>query len=59
MSKKAPTIAEFMTRSTLTISHSASLNEAHELMRRHQIRHLPVVSQNEVIGVVSIRDLHL
>src|SRR6185369_17259753 len=32
---------------------------AHELMRAHHIRHLPVLHGGKLIGLVSERDLHL
>jgi CBS domain-containing protein len=51
------TIREFMTRSPHTIGVDQSLAVAHELMRRHQIRHLPVVRDGELVGIVSQRDL--
>ena len=59
MSDKVPTVANFMTRSPTTIEHSAPLSQAHGIMRKEQIRHLPVTDGSVVIGVVSVRDLHL
>jgi acetoin utilization protein AcuB len=59
MSEKLPTIANFMTRSPTTIDHSASLAEAHAVMRKEQIRHLPVTDGTVVVGMVTLRDLHL
>jgi acetoin utilization protein AcuB len=52
-------IASYMTRSPITIGRSASLAKAHELMREHDIRHLPVVHGGCVVGIVSRGDLHL
>ena len=48
-----------MTRQPFTIDRHASLADAHELMREHQIRHLPVIEDRELVGIVSIGDLHL
>ncbi|MBT8494819.1 MAG: CBS domain-containing protein [Deltaproteobacteria bacterium] len=59
MSEKVPKVANFMTRSPTTIEHSSTLSHAHEVMRKEQIRHLPVTDGSVVIGVVSVRDLHL
>jgi acetoin utilization protein AcuB len=33
--------------------------QAHELMRNHGIRHLPVLEGGALVGIVSERDLHL
>lgn len=54
-----PTLARYMTRKPWTIDRKAKMAEAHRLMREHQIRHLPVVEEGRVVGVVSMRDLHL
>ena len=54
-----PTLARYMTRNPWTIAPSAMMAEAHRLMREHAIRHLPVVDGGRVVGIVSMRDLHL
>lgn len=48
-----------MTRQPWTIERSATLTAAHQLMRRHAIRHLPVMDAGKLVGIVSERDLHL
>jgi acetoin utilization protein AcuB len=48
-----------MTSSPATIEASRSLAEAHRTMRRHGIRHLPVVAGGSLVGILSLRDLHL
>ncbi|HQR44630.1 MAG TPA: CBS domain-containing protein [Thermoanaerobaculia bacterium] len=53
------TIARHMTSSPATIEASRSLAEAHRTMRRHGIRHLPVVAGGSLVGILSLRDLHL
>lgn len=35
------------------------MSQAHELMRSHRIRHLPVLAAGKLVGIVSDRDLHL
>jgi acetoin utilization protein AcuB len=52
-----PPIGRYMTRQPWTLPPNASLGDAHQLMRAHAIRHLPVVANGHVIGVVSERDL--
>lgn len=54
-----PTVDRYMTPSPLTIRQDAPLTEAHELMRAHTIRHLPVLEGRELVGLVSLGDLHL
>jgi acetoin utilization protein AcuB len=53
------TVLEFMTPSPYTIGDDQSLSRAHELMREHRIRHLPVLHGGKLVGVVSLGDLHL
>jgi len=54
-----PAVSHYMTRQPLTIERTASLAEAHGMMRKYQIRHLPVLGQGNLVGVVTLRDLHL
>ena len=54
-----PPISRYMTRQPWTIERSATLTAAHQLMRHHAIRHLPVMDAGKLVGIVSERDLHL
>jgi acetoin utilization protein AcuB len=54
-----PPISRYMTRQPWTIERGATLTAAHELMRSHAIRHLPVMDAGKLVGIVSERDLHL
>ena len=36
-----------------------TISDAHQAMREHRIRHLPVVDGRRLVGIVSDRDLHL
>lgn len=47
-----------MTHCPHTIGADQPLRAAHELMRRHSIRHLPVLRGSQLVGIVSQRDLH-
>lgn len=51
------TVADWMTRDPETIEPSESTEMAATLMIHGGFRHLPVVEDGTVIGVVSIRDL--
>jgi acetoin utilization protein AcuB len=52
-----PAVSRFMTSSPWTIERTATLADAHELMSDHKIRHLPVVDNGELCGIISERDL--
>src|SRR5216110_3781120 len=59
--KKPPsrTMRDYMTASPHTVDKDRTLAEAHELMRTHQIRHLPVLHGGALVGIVTQRDLAL
>lgn len=42
----------------VTLDDSANLDEAERLMRNESIRHLPVLSQGRIVGMLSQRDLY-
>ena len=42
-----------------SIGPGASLADAHRMMRAYRIRHLPVLSDHRLVGIVSQRDLLL
>lgn len=50
-------IEEVMTRDLLTVSPSQSVRECMALMTENHIRHLPVVEDGQLIGLVSIGDV--
>jgi CBS domain-containing protein len=54
---KTTRIASIMTANPLTVSPSNSLDECMAIMVHKHIRHLPVVDQKKVVGVVSIGDI--
>jgi len=51
------TVDEIMTSSLFTLEADASLLDLHTLMRERNIRHVPVVADGELLGIVSNRDL--
>jgi acetoin utilization protein AcuB len=53
------TIRAFMTATPHTIDRADSIDTALALMRAHHIRHLPVLDEERLVGVVSERDLML
>lgn len=59
MSKPIPTIQKFMTTQPHSIGRDQPMAKAHQMMREHHIRHLPVLTGGELVGVLSDRDLNL
>jgi acetoin utilization protein AcuB len=59
MAMLMPTMSRYMTPQPWTIRKDAKMSQAHELMRAHRIRHLPVLEGGKLVGIVSDRDLHL
>lgn len=56
-SSKDTTIGELMTKSPFTVNLDTSIEECMEMMSNKRIRHLPVVDNGKVIGVISIGDV--
>src|SRR3989304_4564341 len=54
---KATKIGERMTRDLDTVGPRTDIAEAADHMARLKIRHLPVLEEGELVGVLSIRDL--
>ena len=48
---------QFMTREVISISPQLRVTEAMEVMTNKRVRHLPVMEDGKVIGMVSIGDL--
>jgi acetoin utilization protein AcuB len=59
MSKTIPKIQKYMTTAPISIDRQETIASAHRRMREHDIRHLPVTQGDELVGIVSQRDLHL
>ena len=52
-------IDDCMAPTPLFVGKSATMAEAHATMRENRIRHLPVIEDGTLLGLVSIRDLLL
>jgi CBS domain-containing protein len=50
-------VAEIMTREPLTITEDTALEEIVELMEKNQVKRLPVIRDNKVVGIVSRANL--
>ena len=51
------TVSEIMTAKVLTISRSNTVEECLQLMTDRHLRHLPVVEEKKLVGLISIGDL--
>lgn len=56
MKKRVP-ISQIMTKNVVTISTKDDLVTAEELFKKNRIRHIPVTSGNEILGMLSYTDL--
>ena len=54
-----PSVSRYMTTKPRTVAPTDPMTVAHELMRERGFRHLPVVHEGKLIGILSDRDLHL
>jgi acetoin utilization protein AcuB len=50
-------VAEVMSRTVVTLTPEQTLRDAVELLRSKHIRHLPVVENSKLIGIVTDRDV--
>lgn len=55
---KTTTVAEVMTRNPDTILPTESVQTALDLMAARGYRHLPVIDEGKLYGIISIRDLY-
>ncbi len=56
MKQKVP-VSEIMSKDLITLSPDQSLYEANKLFNRHNIRHIPVVENKKLVGMISHTDL--
>ena len=52
------TAQEIMNANPVTIQITESLSTALKLMTEHNIRSLPILEKDQVVGIVDIRDLY-
>ena len=56
MNSNAP-ISTIMTRELVTLNLNDSLYEAERLFKKNRIRHIPVVDNEQIVGILSYTDL--
>jgi acetoin utilization protein AcuB len=50
-------VGEWMERKLITIDRSTTIQEAISLMKKHSIRHLPVIEEGQLAGLVTEGDM--
>jgi len=55
--KRREPVSKIMTTDLITINHTNSLDDAEKLFQKHKIRHIPVVNNKKIIGILSLTDL--
>ncbi len=56
-SSKATRVSEIMTSELVSVDSHAHIDDCIALMNEHHIRHLPVIDEGVVVGMLSARDL--
>lgn len=51
------TVDSVMSKNPITVSPDTDIHEAANIMAQHQVRRLPVVENNQIVGILSIGDL--
>lgn len=57
MSKAMPKISKYMTTLPHSINFECTVNEAVKVMEHRRVRHLPVMKNQKILGIVSDRDI--
>jgi acetoin utilization protein AcuB len=57
MKRHQSLVQDFMTADPVIISPGASLVEAYNIMFDNEIRRLPVVADNELVGIITLSDI--
>jgi len=56
-SSRTTFVREIMTRPVISVTSGQSVDECMDIMTRNRIRHLPIIENDKVLGVISIGDL--
>lgn len=56
---KQTKVSEIMTRDVVSVAPETDIQTCINLMKAHHIRHLPVVTEGKVRGILSLRDLFM
>ena len=58
LNPKKITVSEIMTKNVETISPKKTTHDAIHIMKSRGFRHLPVIENKKIIGILSMRDLY-
>jgi len=53
-----PPVSRYMTDAPCVVDPTMTMTEAHRVMHEHHVRHLPVMREARLVGLVTDRDLH-
>ena len=56
-SSKDTLLDEVMTKELITVTRDFKIDQCMELMIEHKIRHLPILENKKIIGIISIGDV--
>lgn len=59
MSHFAVPVEEYTTPNPITVEAEAAIEKVHDIMKKHGIRHVPVLKGNAVVGIISERDVRV
>jgi len=57
LSAKDSSVRDLMTERMFTVTPDTSIDQCMGLMDQHHIRHLPVIEDEKMVGMVSMRDV--
>ncbi|MDH5598372.1 MAG: CBS domain-containing protein [Cyclobacteriaceae bacterium] len=55
--KRRELVSDIMTRDIYKIEVTTPLRKVSEILAKHKIRHLPVVSNDKLLGIISLSDI--
>lgn len=50
-------ISSIMTTKLITLDVNESLDKAEHLFKKHKIRHIPIIENDKIIGMISLNDI--
>ncbi len=56
MDPETTEVSKIMNVPILSLEHSSSIEDARNFMMKNKIRHLPVMEENRIVGMLSIKD---
>ena len=57
LSTKTALLKDIMTQDLMTVTPDTSIDQCMALMEQYKVRHLPVIEDNAMVGMVSMRDV--